>query len=72
MMLRRAVNKRGFDVEYHNIWEDPDAASTVRAAAGGNETVPTIGIAGHMLVNPTVRLVEQLVEKVKSEQLRPR
>ena len=25
-----------------NIWRDPDAAARVRAAAGGNETVPTV------------------------------
>lgn len=72
MMLKRALKKRKVPVEYHNIWDDPDAAATVRAAAGGSETVPTVGIAGHMLVNPPARLVEELVAKVTSGELAPR
>ena len=35
-----------------NIWDDPDAAAVVRAAAGGNETVPTVAIGPVALVNP--------------------
>lgn len=72
MMLKRAVKKRNLPVEYHNIWDDPYAAATVRAAAGGSETVPTVGIAGHMLVNPPVRLVEEILAKVASGELAPR
>ncbi|WP_116997314.1 glutaredoxin domain-containing protein [Desertimonas flava] len=37
-----------------NIWEDPSAAAQVRAAAGGNETVPTVAVGSVMLVNPDV------------------
>ena len=40
-----------------NIWEDADAAAIVRAAADGNETVPTVVIDGVAHVNPSPRLV---------------
>jgi glutaredoxin-like protein len=35
-----------------NIWKDPDAAAFVRSVANGNETVPTVTVAGQALVNP--------------------
>ena len=38
-----------------NIWRDPDAAAFVRSVAGGNETVPTVTVAGRPLVNPSKR-----------------
>ena len=40
-----------------NIWEDPEAAAFVRSVADGNETVPTVVIDGHPIVNPAPRLV---------------
>lgn len=40
-----------------NIWESPDAAAYVRSVADGNETVPTVDVAGHPMVNPSVRQV---------------
>jgi mycoredoxin len=43
-----------------NIWEDPDAAALVRAAADGNETVPTVHVAGRWLVNPPPGQVAEL------------
>jgi mycoredoxin len=41
-------------VRYHtaNIWEDPEAAATVRSIARGNETVPTVTLGAVGLVNP--------------------
>ena len=38
-----------------NIWESPEAAAYVRSVAGGNETVPTVNVAGLPLVNPSRR-----------------
>jgi glutaredoxin len=35
-----------------NIWADPEAAAYVRSVAGGNETVPTVVIDGHPVINP--------------------
>ena len=40
-----------------NIWQNPDAAAFVRSVAGGNETVPTVVIDGHPMVNPAPRQV---------------
>ena len=36
-----------------NIWRDPDAAAFVRSVADGNETVPTVTVAGRAMVNPS-------------------
>ncbi len=47
-----------------NIWEDPDAAATVRTMAGGSETVPTVVVAGTAYVNPRVRNVIEAVRAV--------
>ncbi|MFD8701992.1 glutaredoxin domain-containing protein [Kitasatospora sp. NPDC059648] len=38
-----------------NIWKDPDAAAFVRSVADGNETVPTVTVAGRPMVNPSLR-----------------
>jgi mycoredoxin len=55
--LRRGLRQVGLPVTEVNIWEDPEAASVVRAAAHGNETVPTVVIGRTALVNPSVRAV---------------
>ncbi|MFJ4470031.1 glutaredoxin domain-containing protein [Streptomyces sp. NPDC089424] len=44
-----------------NIWRDPDAAAFVRSVADGNETVPTVTVAGHTMVNPSKK---ELMEAV--------
>ena len=41
----------------HNIWDDPSHAAVVRAAANGNETVPTVVIGAVALVNPSAEAV---------------
>ncbi len=40
-----------------DVWADAEAAAFVRRHAGGNETVPTVDVAGTVLVNPTARQV---------------
>lgn len=62
--LKRSLKRRKVPMRFHNIWEDPDAAAVVRAAARGNETVPTVAIGGETLVNPTPQAVEALIERV--------
>jgi mycoredoxin len=44
-----------------NTWWDKDAAAFVRSVADGNETVPTVTVAGHAMVNPPKR---QLLDAV--------
>ena len=52
--LFRQLERHGVPHQRVDIWDDPDAAATVRAAANGNETVPTVDVGGVMLVNPDV------------------
>ncbi len=59
--LIRGLEATGLPVRMHDIWADPEAAATVRAAARGNETVPTVGVAGEYLVNPSLDDVVELV-----------
>lgn len=46
-----------------NIRTDPRARAFVRSVAAGNETVPTVVVAGRALVNPSKR---QLIEAVRA------
>lgn len=46
-----------------NITKDPGARAFVRSVAAGNETVPTVVVAGRALVNPSKR---QLIEAVRT------
>lgn len=50
--------------ERRNIWEDPDAAATVRRAAGGNETVPTVRVGDAHLVNPSIEAILATVHRL--------
>jgi glutaredoxin-like protein len=59
-MLRRGLRKRKVAFTEIDIWKDPAAAATVRAVANGNETVPTVHVAGQWLVNPKADVVAQL------------
>ncbi|MGV0991313.1 MAG: glutaredoxin domain-containing protein [Mycobacterium sp.] len=67
--LRRRLNRSGIRFEAINIWEDPDGAARVRATAGGNETVPTVFIGGHGLVNPSLAQVRSLAREVAPQLL---
>jgi mycoredoxin len=55
--LRLKLRLRRLSFREVDIWQDPAAAEAVRAAAGGNETVPTVHVAGRWLVNPSLREV---------------
>jgi hypothetical protein len=46
-----------------NIWTDPAAAAFVRSVNGGDETVPTVVIAGVTLLHPTPRQVKRELER---------
>jgi len=46
-----------------NIQNDPRARAFLRSVAAGNETVPTVVVAGRALVNPSKR---QLIEAVRT------
>ncbi|WP_434597827.1 glutaredoxin domain-containing protein [Streptomyces sp. A5-4] len=46
-----------------NIWKHPEAAAYVRSVADGNETVPTVTVAGRPMVNPSMRQLRQAVRE---------
>lgn len=62
-ILRARLRRTGLPVREVNIWEDPDAAARVRAVAGGNETVPTVFVGEHALVNPSANAVLSVVRE---------
>lgn len=62
--LRRGLARAGIDTVERDIWADPAAAARVRAATGGDETVPTVLVGARSLVNPSV---PQVVAAVRAE-----
>lgn len=44
--LRIRLGRSARQLHWVNIWRDPAGAATVRAANDGNETVPTVVVAG--------------------------
>ncbi len=52
-VLRHGLRRAGLPVDEVDIWQDPAAAAFVRAHAAGTETVPTVDVAGTVLVNPS-------------------
>jgi mycoredoxin len=59
-LLRRGLRRRGVAFTEIDIWQHPDAAAAVRAVADGNETVPTVHVAGRWLINPRAARVQSL------------
>ncbi|MFD4377304.1 glutaredoxin domain-containing protein [Streptomyces sp. NPDC058486] len=52
MRLRARLGARGRRAYWVNIWRDPEGAAAVRAVNDGNETVPTVLLAGRHHTNP--------------------
>ncbi len=63
MALRRPLRRSSLPVREINIWQERSAADRVREATGGDETVPTVFVGEHALVNPRFRQVEELVRE---------
>jgi mycoredoxin len=55
LRLRATLAGSARRVHWVDIWKDPEAAAAVRAVADGNETVPTVILAGVPHVNPDPR-----------------
>ncbi|KIH96525.1 glutaredoxin [Streptomonospora alba] len=62
-MLRLRLRRRGVPMVETDIWKTPGAAARVRAATGGDETVPTVFIGPAALVNPHP---DEVVEAVRT------
>ncbi|MFF8375467.1 glutaredoxin domain-containing protein [Streptomyces sp. NPDC015661] len=52
LRLRMSLGRRARRLHWVNIWRDPDGAAAVRAVNDGNETVPTVVVAGRPFTNP--------------------
>lgn len=46
------LGRQAGQVHWVDIWRDPAAAAAVRAVNDGNETVPTVIVAGQPYTNP--------------------
>ena len=62
--LRRGLRRAGVMTDEHDIWSSVDAAARVRAATGGDETVPTVFVGPRALVNPSV---DQVVAAIRAD-----
>ncbi|MEU6934735.1 glutaredoxin domain-containing protein [Streptomyces sp. NPDC046374] len=61
MRLRLRLGGRARRLHWVNIWTDPVGAAVVRAANDGNETVPTVVVAGRPHTNPDPAWVRELL-----------
>ncbi|MFD5080513.1 glutaredoxin domain-containing protein [Streptomyces sp. NPDC058371] len=52
LRLRIRLGRTARQLHWVDIWRDQAGAATVRAANDGNETVPTVFVAGQPHVNP--------------------
>ncbi|MFF9146819.1 glutaredoxin domain-containing protein [Streptomyces sp. NPDC014861] len=52
LRLRVRLGRRAGRAHWVNIWRDPEGAAAVRAVNDGNETVPTVLLAGRHHTNP--------------------
>lgn len=52
LRLRFRLRRHARRLHWVDIWRDPEAAAAVRAVNDGNETVPTVLVAGQAHTNP--------------------
>ncbi|MFE5834273.1 glutaredoxin domain-containing protein [Streptomyces sp. NPDC056508] len=57
LRLRTRLGRHAHGLHWVDIWRDPVGAAEVRAVNGGDETVPTVFVAGRPYVNPDPRWV---------------
>ncbi|MFF4489885.1 glutaredoxin domain-containing protein [Streptomyces sp. NPDC001544] len=53
LRLRFRLGRSARQVHWVDIWRDPAGAAAVRAANDGDETVPTVVVAGRAYTNPS-------------------
>ncbi|MCX5380418.1 glutaredoxin domain-containing protein [Streptomyces sp. NBC_00091] len=59
LRLRIRLGRSARQLHWVDIWRDPAGAAVVRAANDGNETVPTVFVAGQPNVNPDPEWVRE-------------
>ena len=63
MRLRLRLGRSARQLHWVNIWRDPAGAAAVRAANDGNETVPTVVVAGRPHTNPDPAWVREQLSR---------
>ncbi|MGR6970054.1 glutaredoxin domain-containing protein [Streptomyces cynarae] len=63
LRLRIRLGRRARRAHWVDIWRDPAGAAAVRAANDGNETVPTVVVAGRPHVNPDPAWVREQLSR---------
>ncbi|MGP2440313.1 glutaredoxin domain-containing protein [Streptomyces sp. JW3] len=66
MRLRIRLGRDARRLHWVDIWRDPAAAAAVRAVNDGNETVPTVVVAGRSYVNPDPEWVRRQLPELPS------
>ncbi|MFF7585987.1 glutaredoxin domain-containing protein [Kitasatospora purpeofusca] len=61
--LRVRLGRSAHRLHWVDIWRDPAGAAAVRAANDGNETVPTVVVAGRPRTNPDVEWVREQLSR---------
>ncbi|MEV0224740.1 glutaredoxin domain-containing protein [Streptomyces sp. NPDC050704] len=59
LRLRIRLGRSAHQLHWVNIWRDPAGAAAVRATNDGNETVPTVVVAGRPHTNPDPEWVRE-------------
>lgn len=67
--LRAGLRREGIGFQEIDIWQDQDAATTVRSIADGNETVPTVVLGEWTAVNPSAATVAAALQEHAPELL---
>ncbi|MEJ8639459.1 MULTISPECIES: glutaredoxin domain-containing protein [Streptomyces] len=62
LRMRIRLGRRARQVHWVDIWRDPAGAAEVRAVNNGNETVPTVFVAGRPHVNPAPAWVREQLD----------
>lgn len=63
LRLRLRLGRRAHRLHWVNIWRDPAGAAAVREVNEGNETVPTVVVAGRPHVNPDPAWVRERLSR---------
>ncbi|CAL9477889.1 glutaredoxin domain-containing protein [Streptomyces sp. enrichment culture] len=65
MRLRMRLGRRARRMYWVDIWRDAEGAALVRAVNDGNETVPTVLVAGRAYTNPAPVWVREQVSSAE-------
>ncbi|MFG2134806.1 glutaredoxin domain-containing protein [Streptomyces sp. NPDC048751] len=63
--LRIRLGRSARKLHWVDIWRDPAGAAAVRAANDGNETVPTVIVAGRPHTNPDPAWVREQLSRLR-------